>query len=127
MNQDSVKLEVRLYRITRDAKIIMWLSVLSLIALPLFLIALIYFLFYNSKFLKLKNNQSLSGIFNRLKGKTIKELKSIRGSGEPLEQLVAGLLLTHKSMVAVLIVIGIIITILIAVISIYYLMGWQVT
>ena len=121
------KPEVKLDRITRDAKIILWLSVISLISLPLFLIALLYFLFYSFKLSKLKNNQSLRGIFDRLKGKTTKELKSLKGSNAPLEQRVARLLMVHKSMVIVLIIIGIIISILIVIISLYYLMGWQVT
>ena len=127
MDQDLVKFEVKLDSIIRDAKIIMWLSVISLIAVPLFLITLLYFLFYSFNLSKLKNNQSLRGIFNKLKGKTTKELKSIQGSSEPLEQGVAGLLLANKSMVTVLTIIGVIIAIIIGVISISYHMGWQVT
>ena len=127
MDQDLVKFEIKLNSLIRDTKIIMWLSVISLITLPLYLISLLYFLFYNLKLSKLKNDQSLRGIFNKLKGKTTKELKSIQGSSEPLEQGVAGLLLAHKSMVTVLTIIGIIIAIIIGVISIYYQMGWQVT
>ena len=127
MDQDLVKFEIKLNSLIRDTKIIMWLSVISLITLPLYLISLLYFLFYNLKLSKLKNDQSLRGIFNKLKGKTTKELKSIQGSSEPLEQGVAGFLLAHKSMVTVLTIIGIIIAIIIGVISIYYQMGWQVT
>jgi hypothetical protein len=124
MDTVSVKLENDLKRITRDAKIIMLLSLISPLNPPLFLIALLFFLFYFRKRKKLKHDQSLSSIFNRLKGKTTKELRSIKLSSNSLEQIVAGSILAHKTMVAVLIVIGIVITIEITVIGLSYLMGW---
>jgi hypothetical protein len=124
MDTVSVKLENDLKRITRDAKIIMLLSLISPLNPPLFLIALLFFLFYFRKRKKLKHDQSLSSIFNRLKGKTSKELRSIKLSSNSLEQIVAGSILAHKTMVAVLIVIGIVITIEITVIGLSYLMGW---
>jgi hypothetical protein len=61
-----------------------------------------------------------------LKGKTSKELRSSIRSSNSLEQSVAGSILAHKTMIAVLIVIGIIITIMVGIIGMYYLMGWQV-
>lgn len=122
MDTISVKLENDLKRITGDAKIIMLLSLISLITPPLFLIALLYFLFYFNKRKKLKHDQSLSSIFNRLKGKTTKELKSIKLSSNSLEQSAAGSILAHKTTVTVLIVMGIIITIIIIVIGLFYLM-----
>ena len=127
MDQVTVNLEAELHRVTRDAKNIILLSLISLIALPLFFVALLYFLFYISKLKKLKTNQSLGSIFYRLKGKTAIEQKTSKESSEPLDQRVAGLLLAHKSMVAVLIVVGLIITIMIGIICMSYLMGWQVT
>lgn len=122
MDTISAKLENNLKRITGDAKIIMLLSLISLITPPLFLIALLYFLFYFNKRKKLKHDQSLSSIFNRLKGKTTKELKSIKLSSNSLEQSAAGSILAHKTTVTVLIVMGIIITIIIIVIGLFYLM-----
>lgn len=122
MDTISAKLENNLKRITGDAKIIMLLSLISLITPPLFLIALLYFLFYFNKREKLKHDQSLSSIFNRLKGKTTKELKSIKLSSNSLEQSAAGSILAHKTTVTVLIVMGIIITIIIIVIGLFYLM-----
>ena len=124
MDTVSVKLENDLNRITRNAKIIMLLSLISPLNPPLFLIALLFFLFYFKKRKKLKHDQSLSSIFNRLKGKTTKELRSIKLSSNSLEQIVAGSILAHKTLVAVLIVIGIVITIEITGIGLYYLMGW---
>jgi len=121
MDTVSVKLENDLNRITRDAKNIMLLSLISLIPVPLFLIALLYFLFYSNKRKKLKHDQSLSSIFNRLKGKTTKELRSIKLSSNSLEQSVAGSILAHKTMVAVLIAIAIIITIMLGIIGVSYL------
>ena len=127
MDQVLVELEDKLINLSRFAKIIMWLSVISVINTPLFLIALLLFLIYIFKLSKLKNNQSLSGIYNRLMGNTRKELKSIQSRNEPLEQPVAGLLLAHKSMVTVLIVVGIISAIIIGVILIYALLGYSFT
>ena len=127
MDQVLVELEDKLINISIFAKIIMWLSVISVFMTPLFLIALILFLIYIFKLSKLKNNQSLSGIFNRLKGNTRKELKPIQSLNEPVEQRVAGLLLAHKSMVTVLIVIGTIQVIVIGVIIIYALLGYSFT
>ena len=124
MDTVSVKLENDLNRITRNAKIIMLLSLISPLNPPLFLIALLFFLFYFKKRKKLKHDQSLSSIFNRLKGKTTKELRSIKLISNSLEQIVAGSILAHKTLVAVLIVIGIVITIEITGIGLYYLMGW---
>ncbi len=124
MDTVSVNLENDLNRITRHAKIIMLLSLISLLNPPLFLIALLFFLFYFNKRKKLKHDQSLSSIFNRLKGKTTKELRSIKLISNSLEQIVAGSILAHKTMVAVLIVSGIVITIEITVIGLGYLMGW---
>ncbi len=126
MDTVSVKLENDLNRITSHAKIIMLLSLISILCPPLFLIALLFFLFYFNKRKKLKHDQSLSSIFNRLKGKTSKELRSIKLSSNSLEEIVAGSILAHKTMVSVLIVIGIVITIVITVIGLSYLMGWQV-
>lgn len=123
MDQVLVELEDKLINISRFAQIIMWLSVISVFMTPLILVVLILFLIYIFKLSKLKNDQSLSGIFNRLKGNTRKELKSIQSRTEPLEQPVAGLLLAHKSMVTVLIVIGTIQVIVIGVISFYALLG----
>ena len=124
MDTVSVKLGNDLNRITRNAKIIMLLSLISPLNPPLFLIALLFFLFYFRKRKKLKHDQSLSSIFNRLKGKTTKELRSIKLSSNSLDQIVAGSILAHKTLVAVLIVIGIVITIEITGIGLYYLMGW---
>ena len=101
MEQVLVELKEKLINNTRFAKIIMWLSVISLFMTPLFLVALLLFLIYVFNLSKLKNNQSLSGIFNKMNGNTRKELKSILSRDEPLEQPVAGLLLAHNSMVTV--------------------------
>ncbi len=125
MDQVTVELEDKLIKISRFAKIIMWLSVISVFMPVLFLIALLLFLIYISKLSKLKHDQSLGEIFNRLKGNTRKELKSIQSRNEPLEQPVAGLLLAHKSMVTVLIVIGIVLTIIVGFIGLSYQMGWE--
>ena len=67
MDQDSAKLENELSRVTRDANNIMLLSLISIITLPLYLIALVYFIVYFNKRKKIKSYQSLSGIFNELK------------------------------------------------------------
>ena len=127
MDQVLVELKEKLINNTRFAKIIMWLSIISVFMTPLFLVALLLFLIYVFNLSKLKTNQSLSGIFNKCKGNTRKELKSIQGPDEPLEQPVAGLLLAHKSMVTVLIVVGIIQAIIIGVIIIYALLGYSFT
>ncbi len=127
MDQVLVELEDKLINISRFAKIIMWLSVISVIMTPLLLVALLLFLIYILRFSKLKNDQSLRAIFNRLKGNTRKELKSIQSPKEPLEQPAAGLLLAHKSMVTVLIVIGIIYAIVIGVIFSNDLLGYSFT
>lgn len=42
MEQILVELEVKLDRLIRDAKIIMWLSIISIINPPIFLIPLIW-------------------------------------------------------------------------------------
>ena len=73
MDQEDVRFEVKVDGISRDAKIILWLSVISLITVPLYLISLLYFLFYSIKLSKLKNDQSISGIYYKLKSKTRKE------------------------------------------------------
>jgi hypothetical protein len=44
MDKDTFKLENELSRITRDANNIMLLSLISIITLPLYLIALVYFI-----------------------------------------------------------------------------------
>ena len=124
MEPVSVNLENELSRNTRDAKNIMLLSLISIIMPPLFLVALLYFLFYSNKRKKLKSDQSLSSIFNGLKGKTTKEIRSIKWNSNSLEQSVAGSILAHKTMVAVLIIIGIVLTIMVAFIGLSYLMGW---
>ncbi|MEN8194471.1 MAG: hypothetical protein ABFS12_16750 [Bacteroidota bacterium] len=124
MDPVSVNLENELSRNTRDAKNIMLLSLISIIITPLFLVALLYFLFYSNKRKKLKSDQSLSSIFNGLKGKTTKELRSIKWNSNSLEHSVAGSIHSHKTMVAVLIIIGIVQTIIIAFIGLCYQMGW---
>ena len=121
MEQIKVELEVKLSRITQNAKVIMWLSIISFINPLLYPIALILFLIYNNKLSKIKHIQSLGGIINGLKRKTTKELKSLKGHGEPIEQGVASLLLAHKAMVTILIIMGIIITIILGVIGISYM------
>ena len=123
MDPVSVNLENELSRNTRDAKNIMLLSLIGLIVAPLYLIALLYFLFYSNKRKKLKSDQSLSGIFNGLRGKPTKELRSIKWNSSSFEQSVAGSILAHKTMVAILIIIGIVLTITIAVIGLSYWMG----
>ena len=84
MEPVSVNLENELSRNTRDAKNIMLLSLISIIMPPLFLVALLYFLFYCNKRKKLKSDQSLSSMFNGLKGKTTKELRSIKWNSNSL-------------------------------------------
>jgi len=123
MEQVSDNLENELSRKTRDAKNIMLLSLISIVMPPLFLVALLYFLFYSNKRKKLKSDQSLSSIFNELKGKTTKELRSFMRSNS-LEQSVAASIHAHKTMVTVLIIIGIVLTMMIAYIGLAYKMGW---
>jgi len=125
MDQVLDKMEDKLIQITSFAKIIMWLSVISVIAFVLIPILFLLFLIYKFKLSNLKTNQSLSGIFNKLSVKTTKELKSIQSHGELQEQRVAGLLIAHKSMVKVLIVVEIIITITIGVIIIANISGLE--
>lgn len=120
----SINLENELSRNTKDAKNIMLLSLISIIMPPLFLVALLLFLSYCNKRKKLKGDQSLSSVFNGLKGKTTKELRSIQGKSNSLEQSVTSSILAHKTMVAVLIIIGIVLTIIVAYIGLSYLMGW---
>ena len=124
MEQVSVNLDNELSRKTRDAKNIMLLSLISIVMPPLFLVALLYFLFYSNKRKKLKSDQSLSSIFNGLEGKTRKELRSIMRSSNSLEQSVAASIHAHKTMVTVLIIIGIVLTMMIAYIGLAYKMGW---
>ena len=124
MDPVSVNLENELSRNTRDAKNIMLLSLISIIMPPLFLVALLYFLFYSNKRKKIKSDQSLSSIFNGLKGKTTKELRSVMRSSNSLEQSVSASIHAHKTMVAVLIIIGIVLTMMIAYIGLAYKMGW---
>ncbi len=125
MDPVSVNLENELSRNTRDAKNIMLLSLIGLIVVPLYLIALLYFLFYSNKRKKLKSDQSLSGIFNGLRGKPTKELRSIKWNSSSFEQSVAGSILAHKTMVAVLIIIGIVLTIIVGFIGLSYQMVWM--
>lgn len=124
MDQVSAKLENELSRNTRDAKNIMLLSFISILTPPLFLVALAYFLFYSNKRKNLKSDQSLRSIFNGLNGNTIKELRSIMRSNNSLEQSVAGSIHAQKTMVIVLIIIGIVLTMMITGISLAYRMGW---
>ena len=124
MDPVSVNLENELSRNTRAAKIIMWLSLISLMNPLFYLIALLYFLFYSNKRKKLKGDQSHSSIFNGLKGKTTKEIRSIKWNSNSLEQSVAGSILAHKTMVAVLIIIGIVETIIVGFICLSYLLEW---
>ena len=124
MGPVSVKLENDLKRITQDAKIIMLLSFISIITPPLYLIALLFFLFYFNKQKKLKSDQSLSSEYSRLKAKTTKELRSIKWNNESLEKGLAGLLIAHRTTVIALIVIGIVIAIIITIIGLSYQVGW---
>lgn len=124
MDPVSVIVENELSRNTRDAKNIMLLSLISIIMPPLFLIALLLYISYSKKRKKLKGDQSLSSVFNGLKGKTTKELRAIQGKSNSLEQSVTSSILAHKTMVAVLIIIGIVLTIIVAYIGLSYLMGW---
>lgn len=126
MDRDSVKLADELSRITKDANNVMLLSLLGILALPLYLIALVYFIVYFNKRKRIRSYQSLSGILEELKGKNTKELRSIKSSSTSLEQSVAGSLLAHKTCVTILVIIGIVLIIIIGIISLYYLMGWQV-
>ena len=126
MEQVSVKMDIDLNRITRHAKNIMLLSLISLITLPLYLIALLYFLFYLNKLKKLKSNQSLSSEYTRLKGKKTKQLRSIKWHSDSLEKSLAGFFLAHRTTVTILIVVGVTIAIMIGIISMYYLLGWEV-
>ena len=124
MEPVSVNLENELSRNTRDAKNIMLLYLISIIMPPLFLVALLYYLNYFNKRKKLKSDQSLSSIFNGLKDNTMKELRSVMRSNNSLEQSVAGSIHAHKTMVTVLIIIGIVMTMMIAYIGLAYKMGW---
>jgi anaerobic C4-dicarboxylate transporter len=124
MDQVSANLENELIRNTRDAKNIMLLSLIGIVVPPLFLVALLYFLLYSNKRNKLKNDQSLSHIFNGLKDKATKELRSITRSSNSLENRAAGSIHAHKTLVAVLIIIGIVLTLMIAYIGLAYKMGW---
>lgn len=126
MDQVLAELEYKLNSRIRDSKAIMWVSVISLVAFVPYLVALIYFLVYMKKFLSLKNDHSLSGIFNSLKGKTRKELKSVKMQSESLEQLVASLLLAHKSMIIILTVVGTILAIFIGVIALSHQLGLEI-
>ena len=124
MDQVSAYLENELSRTTRDAKNIMLLSLISIVVPPLFLVALVYFLNYFNKRKKLNSDQSLSSVFNGLKTNTLKELKSIMRSKHSIEQSVAGSIHAHKTLVRVLIIIGIVLTMMIAYIGLAYKMGW---
>ena len=124
MDQVSANLENELSRYTRDAKNIMLLSLISIVVPPLFLVALLYFLLNTNKRNKLKNDQSLSKIFNGLKDKTAKEHRSITRSSNYLENSVAGSIHAHKTLIAVLIIIGIVLTLMISFIGLSYQMGW---
>jgi amino acid transporter len=125
MDQVLAELEYNLKSRTRDAKAIMWISVISLVALVLYLVVIIYFLVYMNKLSRLKNDQSLSGVFSSMKGKTRKELKSLKTQGEPLEQRVTELLLAHRSMIIILSVVGIILAIFIGVIALSHQLGLE--
>ena len=124
MEQVSVYLESELSRKTRDAKNILLLSLISLVVPPLFLAAFLYFLFYYNKRKKLRSDQSLCSIFNGMKGKTIKELRSIMKSSNSPEKHVAASIHAHKSMATVLIIIGIVLTMMLVYIGLAYKMGW---
>ena len=124
MDQVSANLENELSRYTRDAKNIMLLSLISIVMPPLFLAALVYFIIYFNKRKELKSDPSLSSIYNGLKDKTKKELRSIRWNSNSYEQSAAASILEHKKMVAVLIIIGIVIIKLVAYIGLAYKMGW---
>lgn len=124
MDPVSDNLGNELSRNTKDAKNIMLLSLISIIMPPIFLGVLLYFLFYSNKRKKLVRLKSLSSIFNGLKGKTTKELRSVKWNNNSLEQSVTGSIFAHKTMVAVLIIIGIVLTIMVAFIGLSYLMGW---
>ena len=124
MEPVSVNLENELSRNTRDAKNIMLLSLISIVMPPLFLVALLYFLLYSTKRKKLKNDQSLSNIFNGLKDKTKKELRSNTSNSNSLEHSMASSIITHKTTSVVLIIVGIAQTIFIAFIGLSYLKGW---
>ena len=124
MDQASANLENELSRYTRDAKNIMLLSLIGIVIPPLFLVALLYFLYYSNRRKKLQCDQSLSNIFNGLKDKKTKELRSNTWNSNSLEHSVADSIHAHKTMVVVLLIIGIVLTIMIAFISLSYLMGW---
>jgi len=124
MDPVSVNLENELSRNTRDAKTIMLLSLISIVITPLFLVALVYFIIYFNKRKKLKSDQSLSNIFNGLKSKPKKELRSIRWNSTSLEQSVAASILEHKITVAALIIIGIVLIMIVASMGYAYKMGW---
>jgi len=124
MDPVSVNLENELSRNTRDAKTIMLLSLISIVITPLFLVALVYFIIYFNKRKKLKSDQSLSNIFNGLKSKPKKELRSIRWNSYSLEQSVAASILEHKKTVAALIIIGIVLIMIVASMGYAYKMGW---
>jgi hypothetical protein len=126
MNQVSRDLEDKLINASTLAKVIMWLSVTSVFAFILIpVIILLYFLVYKSRLSNLKTNETLNSIFSKLKDKTKKELKFIKGHGDSLEQHVASLLMAHKFMTVVLIIVGMIILICIGVIIIYSLLGLE--
>ena len=124
MDPVSVNLENELSRNIRDAKTIMLLSLISIVMPPLFLVALLLFILYSNKRKKLKSDQSLSSIYNDLKDKTKKELRSIRWNSNSLEQSIAASILEHKKTVAVFIIIGLVLTMMIAYIGLAYKMGW---
>lgn len=122
MEQIVAELEVKLKRFIQHAKIIMWLSIVSILNPPLYLIVLLYFLIYNYKLSQLKHIQPLNNIAHNLINKSTKELKYTENNGEPSEQRFASLLIAHKSMIKALIITGTIIVIVISVITFFNLL-----
>lgn len=120
-----VGLEDKLDRLTREIKIIKWLALIGLIILPSYIISILYFLINKFKLTRLKNDQALTSIFNSLRGKSTKELKSVQSHGESLKQKVVSLLLAYKSAVIMLSVTGIILLIIIGIIGFYNLFDYS--
>lgn len=124
MDQVSANLENELSRNTRDAKNIILPSIIGIVITPLFLAGLLYFLLYSNKRKKLKNDPSYSNIFNSLKDKTTKELRTFTSNSNSLVRSVASSILAHKTTSVVLIIVGIAQIIFIAFIGLSYLKGW---
>jgi hypothetical protein len=115
----------KLDRLAKEARLIKWITVISLINFVLYFLVLLYLVVYFLKLSKLKREPSLLELFSALGEKRSQELRAMKKHADPITDRVAVMILEHRSMVALLLIVGTIIAILTGVILFYYQMGYE--